>query len=50
MPSCRWFWDDVDWVESALYPHNCPTGTSCPKPAIPDPPPDYGAEAQTLCE
>lgn len=49
MPDCIWFADYTEYVESPLYPHNCPTGMTCEKPPWPSPPPDYGAQVRTLC-
>lgn len=48
MMSCVWFWDNIDWVESAYYPHNCPPGSHCNRPGFDGT--FYGQQADTVCE
>lgn len=44
---CKWFWNNIRWVESPEYPHLCPVGTHCDPPT--EPGTEYGQEAETDC-
>lgn len=48
MQSCVWFWDNVAWVESPQYPHNCPPGQECDPPTGPGV--NYGDQVETSCK
>jgi len=47
MQSCIWFWNNINWVESPVYPHRCPEGQECPEPVTPGV--NYGDQTTTNC-